>query len=699
MSAFFIRRPVFAWVLAIVVMLAGVLALKRLPVAQYPEIAPTTISISATYAGADAQTIENSVTRVIEQGLTGLDNLLYMSASSDASGEVEIRLTFSNNANADVAQMQVQNKLQLVTSQLPSVVQSTGLTVTKSSASFLMVVGFVSTDGKLRSIDLDDYVGSSLQDQIRRVPGVGNTQLFGSSYAMRIWLDPARLQQYALMPGDVETALRAQNAQVAAGQLGAQPARPGQQLNATVTAQSRLQTVAQFEDVIVKSASDGAVVRLKDVARIELGAENYTYASTYNGQPASSMGVMLATGANAIDTAKGVKTLIASLKGTLPAGVDVVYPYDTTPFVSLSIHEVVKTLCEAIVLVFIVMLVFLQNVRATLIPTLAIPVVLLGTFGVLAVFGYSINTLTMFAMVLAIGLLVDDAIVVVENVERVMSEENLEPREATLKSMREITGALIGIATVLSAVFVPMAFSSGSTGTIYRQFSVTIVTAMLLSVAVALILTPALCATILRRPQGHGEGHGAQRGFAGWFNRHFDRGSNVYRNGVSGMLARGKRFLAIFAALVVAMGWMFMRLPSSFLPVEDQGILLTAVQLPPGAMNARTQDVLKRVTDYYLNDEKDAVEGVMAIEGYGFGGSGQNAGMVFVRMKDFEKRSGATRERSVCCHRRRPGLCAAAAGYRRHGHFQRLRLLPGGHQRRGTRKTPSGARPVAGRGG
>ncbi|WP_322072199.1 efflux RND transporter permease subunit [Paraburkholderia bannensis] len=637
MSAFFIKRPVFAWVLAIVVMLAGLLALKRLPVAQYPEIAPTTISISATYAGADAQTIENSVTRVIEQGLTGLDNLLYMSASSDASGEVEIRLTFSNKANADVAQMQVQNKLQLVTSQLPSVVQSTGLTVTKSSASFLMVVGFVSTDGKLRSIDLDDYVGSTLQDQIRRVSGVGNTQLFGSSYAMRIWLDPARLQQYALMPGDVETALRAQNAQVAAGQLGAQPARPGQQLNATVTAQSRLQTVAQFEDVIVKSATDGAVVRLKDVARVELGAENYTYASTYNGKPASSLGVMLATGANAIDTAKGIKTLVASLKSTLPAGVEVVYPYDTTPFVSLSIHEVVKTLFEAIVLVFIVMLVFLQNVRATLIPTLAIPVVLLGTFGVLAVFGYSINTLTMFAMVLAIGLLVDDAIVVVENVERVMTEENLDPREATLKSMREITGALIGIATVLSAVFVPMAFSSGSTGTIYRQFSVTIVTAMLLSVAVALILTPALCATILRRSQTHG----TQHGFAGWFNRHFDRGSNAYRSGVAGMLGRGKRFLAIFVALVVAMGWMFMRLPSSFLPVEDQGILLTAVQLPPGAMNARTQDVLKRVTDYYLHDEKDAVEGVMAIEGYGFGGSGQNAGMVFVRLKDFEKRKSA----------------------------------------------------------
>ncbi|WP_042336933.1 efflux RND transporter permease subunit [Paraburkholderia ferrariae] len=637
MSAFFIKRPVFAWVLSIVVMLGGLLALERLPVAQYPEIAPTTISISATWAGADAQTLENSVTRVIEQGMTGLDNLQYMSATSDASGEVQIRLTFSSAASPDVAQMQVQNKLQLVTAQLPPVVQSTGLTVTKSSASFLMVVGFVSKDARLRSIDLDDYVGSTLQDRIRRVPGVGNTQLFGSSYAMRIWLNPHRLAQYSLMPGDVEATLRAQNAQVSAGQLGAQPARPGQQLNATVTAKSRLRTADQFADIIVKSAPDGAVVRLKDVARVELGAENYTYSSTYNGKPASSLGINLATGANALETAQGVKTLIDSLKPTLPAGVEVVYPYDTTPFVKLSIHEVVKTLFEAIALVFIVMLVFLQNWRATLIPTLAIPVVLLGTFGVLAVFGYSINTLTMFAMVLAIGLLVDDAIVVVENVERVMVEEQLSPLEATLKSMREISGALIGIATVLSAVFVPMAFFSGATGTIYRQFSVTLITAMLLSVAVALILTPALCATLLRRPQGHGATHG----FAGWFNRGFERGSLAYRGGVAGVLARSKRFLAVFVALVVAMGWMFMRLPTSFLPVEDQGIMMSTVQLPPGAMAGRTRDVLEQVADYYLKNEKDAVEGVMAIEGYGFGGSGQNAGMVFVRLKDFDARHGA----------------------------------------------------------
>ncbi|PRE77845.1 efflux RND transporter permease subunit [Burkholderia gladioli] len=634
MSEFFIRRPIFAWVLAITVMLGGLLALRTLPVAQYPEIAPTTISIFATYPGADARTVENSVTRVIEQGMTGVDNLQYMSASSESTGEVEIRLTFTNRADPDVAQMQVQNKLQLVTSQLPTIVQTSGLTVTKSSASFLMVVGFASTDGKLDSADLDDFVVSAMNDTIKRMPGVGNTQLFGAAYAMRIWLDPAKLHRYALMPGDIEDALRAQNAQVAAGQLGAQPAVPGQQLNATVTAQSRLQTPAQFGNVIVKSGADGAIVRLRDVARIELGAETYTYESRYNGMPASGLGVNLAPGANAIDTARAVKAAIASLSGTMPKGVQVFYPYDTTPFVTLSIEEVVKTLIEAVVLVFIVMFVFLQSVRATLIPALAIPVVLLGTLGVLALAGYSINTLTMFAMVLAIGLLVDDAIVVVENVERVMHEEGLSPREATRKSMREITGALVGIATVLSAVFVPMAFFSGSTGIIYRQFSVTIVTAMLLSVLVAMVLTPALCATLLKR----GEDHAARRGLAGWFNRHFDRGALAYRRGVRGVLARGRRFLLLFVMLVAVTGWMFVRLPGSFLPVEDQGTLITAVQLPAGAMRDRTEQVLSRVTDYYLKDERHAVDGVMTVAGYGFGGSGQNVGIAFIRMKDFKDR-------------------------------------------------------------
>ena len=636
MSAFFIRRPVFAWVIAIVVMLGGLLALRTLPVAQYPEIAPPTISIAATYPGADAATVENSVTRVIEQGMTGLDHLQYMNASSDSTGQVEIRLTFTNAANADVAQMQVQNKLQLVTSQLPSIVQSTGLTVTKSSASFLMVIGFVSTDGRLSATDLDDYVDSTLNDVIKRVPGVGNTQLFGSGYAMRIWLDPDRLAQHALMPGDIETAIKAQNTQVSAGQLGAQPARLGQQFNATVTAQSRLRTPEQFGAIIVKSATDGAVVRLRDVARIETGAQSYTDTSAYNGMPASGLGLNLATGANAIATAKAVRAAIDQLASTLPAGVKVVYPYDTTPFVQLSIHEVLKTLVEAIVLVFVVMLVFLQNLRATLIPALAIPVVLLGTLGVLAAFGYSINTLTMFAMVLAIGLLVDDAIVVVENVERVMREEGVSAREATLRSMKEITGALIGIATVLSAVFVPMAFFSGSTGVIYRQFSVTIVTAMLLSVLVALVLTPALCATLLKPSAGHA----ATRGFFGWFNRNFERGAQAYRGTVGHVLTRGRRFLVLFGVLTLAMFWMFGRLPSAFLPEEDQGILITTVQLPAGAMQDRTERVLAQVKEYYLKQEGDAVEGVMTVTGFGFGGSGQNVGIAFVRLEDFERRRG-----------------------------------------------------------
>ncbi|WP_175716704.1 efflux RND transporter permease subunit [Burkholderia anthina] len=637
MSEFFIRRPVFAWVIAIVVMLGGLLALRTLPLAQYPEIAPPTISILASYPGADAATIENSVTRVIEQGMTGLDNLQYMGASSDSSGQVEIRLTFATGTNSDVAQMQVQNKLQLVTSLLPSIVQSTGLTVTKSSASFLMVIGFVSTDGKLSSGDLDDYVNSSLNDSVKRVPGVGNTQLFGSSYAMRIWLEPNQLAKYALMPGDIEAAVRAQNTQVAAGQLGAQPARRGQQLNATVTARSRLHTPAEFGDIIVKSAADGSVVRLRDVARIEIGPESYAYASRYNGMPASGLGINLATGANAIATARAIKTEIGRLSGRLPRGVKVFYPYDTTPFVTLSITEVVKTLIEAIVLVFVVMLVFLQNVRATLIPALAIPVVLLGTLGVLAIFGYSLNTLTMFAMVLAIGLLVDDAIVVVENVERVMAEEGLSPYEATRRSMKEISGALIGIATVLSAVFVPMAFFPGSTGVIYRQFSVTIVTAMLLSVLVALILTPALCATLLKRANGHG----ATRGFFGWFNRTFDRSARGYRRGVAHVLSRGKRFLVLFVVLIAAMGWMFNRLPGSFLPNEDQGFVITSVQLPAGAMLDRTERVLDQVTHYYLNDEKDAVESVMTVAGFGFGGSGQNVALAFIQLKDFDQRRAA----------------------------------------------------------
>ena len=638
MSRFFIDRPIFAWVIAIVIMLGGLLALRTLPIAQYPQIAPTTVRISATYPGADASTVENSVTKIIEQGLTGIDNLDFMTSTSTSTGSSQITITFTSAANPDTAQVQVQNKLQLVTPLLPQIVQNNGLSVTKSSTGFLMVIAFVSTDGKLTATDLADYVSSALNDTLKRVDGVGDTQLFGSSYAMRIWMDPDKLAKYTLVPSDISAAIAAQNTQVSAGQLGGLPARPGQQLNATVTAQSRLQTPEQFRNIILKSDTDGSLVRLSDVATVELGAESYTTVSNYSGLAAAGLAINLATGANAISTSKAVQATIKRLSSTFPEGVEAVYPYDTTPFVQLSIEEVVKTLLEAIVLVFIVMFIFLQNFRATLIPTLAVPVVLLGTFGVLAVLGYSINTLTMFAMVLAIGLLVDDAIVVVENVERVMQEEGLSPKEATRKSMDEITGALIGIATVLSAVFVPMAFFGGSVGVIYRQFSVTIVTAMILSVIVALVLTPALCATVLRKPK---YGHGSQKGFFGWFNRNFDRGTQAYRNSAQGIIGRWKRFMLFFVAIVAVIVVMFIRLPSSFLPQEDQGILITAVQLPVGASQDRTLHVLNQVKDYYLTEEKDAVEGVFSIAGFSFSGQGQNVGLAFLRLKPFADRKAA----------------------------------------------------------
>ncbi|ESZ19348.1 efflux RND transporter permease subunit [Mesorhizobium sp. L2C084A000] len=656
MSVFFINRPIFAWVIAIVIMLGGLLALTSLPISQYPQIAPTTVNISATYPGADAQTVENSVTKVIEQGMTGIDNLDYMTATSTSTGSASITLTFTTAADPDTAQVQTQNKLQLVQSQLPQVVQSNGITVSKSSTGFLMVIGFVSTDGKMNSTDLADYVDATVNDTLKRVEGVGSTQLFGSGYAMRIWLDPDKLAKYALMPSDVASAIEAQNTQVSAGQLGGLPARKGQQLNATVTAKSRLQTAEQFRNIILKSQTDGSLVRLNDVATVELGAESYTTQANYNGKPAAGVAVNLATGANAINTAEAVRSTIARLSSTFPQGVEVVYPYDTSPFVRLSIEEVVKTLAEAIVLVFLVMFIFLQNLRATIIPTIAVPVVLLGTFGVLSLFGYSVNTLTMFAMVLAIGLLVDDAIVVVENVERVMQEEGLPPKEATRKSMHEITGALIGIATVLSAVFVPMAFFGGSTGIIYRQFSVTIVSAMVLSVLVALVLTPALCATILRPPKNHA----TQTGPFGWFNRVFDRGTLAYRDGSHGIINRSWRFLVVFLAIVVAVGWMFARLPSSFLPEEDQGILITSVQLPVGATHDRTERVLAEVTNHYLNQEKDVVDGVFTASGFGFGGAGQNVGIAFVRLKDFDLRKS-------------PASAAQAIAGRAMGAFSKIR--------------------------
>jgi multidrug efflux pump len=655
MPQFFINRPIFAWVIAIAIMLAGLLALNSLAISQYPQIAPPSVNITATYSGADAQTVENSVTKVIEQGMSGLDHLDYMTSSSTSTGRVSITLTFTNAANPDVAQMQVQNKLQLVTSQLPSVVQETGISVTKSTDSFLMVAAFVSSDGRLSSVDLADYIESTYNDTVKRIEGVGQTRLFGSAYAMRIWIDADKLAKFSLMPGDVTAAIKAQNAQVSAGQLGGLPARPGVQLNATVTARSRMQTPEEFRNIILKSAADGSIVRVGDVARVELGAQNYSASSSYNNMPATGLAVMLAAGANAISTAERVHAAIDSLSSTLPQGVEVTYPYDTTPFVRLSIKEVVKTLAEAIVLVFLVMLLFLQNIRATLIPTLAVPVVLLGTFGVLAALGYSINMLTMFAMVLAIGLLVDDAIVVVENVERVMQEEGLSPKEATEKSMREITGALIGIATVLSAVFVPMAFFGGSVGVIYRQFSVTIVSAMVLSVLVAMILTPALCASILRRPHDHG----ASRGLFGWFNRAFERTTIGYRAGAGGVVARPARFLAAFVAMVVVMGVLFVRLPSSFLPDEDQGVLFTIVQLPVGAPSERTAKVLEQVTNHFLTAEKDAVDGVLSVNGFSFSGEGQNVGMAFVKLKPFEERVN-------------PRLKAQAIGMRAMGAFSKI---------------------------
>ena len=655
-SAFFIDRPIFACVIAIVVMLGGLLALTGLPVSQYPEIAPPTIQITAAYPGADARTVENSVTKIIEQGMTGLDHLDYMTSTSTSTGQADITLTFTNAANPDVAQMQVQNKLQLVTALLPTMVQSNGLTVTKSSSAFLMVVGFVSTDGKMTATDLSDYVKSALNDTLKRVEGVGNTQLFGSGYAMRIWLDPDRLAEYALIPSDVASAIQAQNAQVSAGQLGGLPARRGQQLNATVTAQSRLQTPKQFREVILKSAADGSLVRIGDIATVELGAEDYVSASTYNGAPATGLAVNLATGANAVRTAAAVKAAIDRLAPTFPEGMKVVYPYDTTPFVKISIEQVTHTLIEAIVLVFLVMLAFLHNIRATLIPTLAVPVVLLGTFGVLAVAGYSINTLTMFAMVLAIGLLVDDAIVVVENVERIMREEGLSPREATVKSMTEITGALIGITTVLSAVFVPMAFFGGSVGVIYRQFSVTIVSAMALSVGVALILTPALCATLLRPPRPDAEKAGLFR----WFDRNMERGADAYRDGASAVLRRPRRGFAALAVMMVAAAALFTRLPSSFLPQEDQGYLMVSVQLPVGATSDRTERALDRVTRYFLDRESKAVDGVMTVRGFAFSGLGQNVGMAFVGLRDFSERKASDLSATAVTER----ATAALAGIR-----------------------------------
>lgn len=646
MATFFIRRPVFAWAIAIVIMLGGALAITTLSISQYPDIAPTTVRISSSYNGASAETVEKSVTSIIEDGMTGLDDLTYMTSSS-STGRSTVTLTFGNSILPDIAQVQVQNKLQLVQSQLPDVVQQQGISVTRSTSSILMVGALVSVDSKRSSVDLGDIFATSIEDQVQRLEGVGSINVFGSGYAMRVWLDPFKLNKYQLTTADVTSAIEVQNTQVSVGSLGAQPVAQGQQLTVTMTAQSQLTTVDDFERIILKVEQDGATVRLSDVARVEIGQESYGGSSRYDSLPAAGFAVNLATGANAIDTAALVKAELTRVAGGLPEGVEIQYPYDTTPFVELSIEKVVHTLIEAIVLVFVVLLVFLQNFRATLIPMIAVPVVLLGTFGILALTGYSINTLTMFAMVLAIGLLVDDAIVVVENVERIMDEEGLSPLEATEKSMGEITGAIIGIALVLTAVFIPMAFFGGSTGIIYRQFSITIVSAMLLSAVVAIVLTPALCATMLK-PIDH---HKKKRGIGAWFNRNFDRTTTGYVGTVGYLLKRPLRLTVMFLLVVGGCAFLFTRLPSSFLPQEDQGVLMTIIQTPVGATTARTEEVVKQIEKFYLGQEKDNVDAVFGALGFSFNGTGQNNAIVFTKLKDFELRKGAGQSAAEIMHR------------------------------------------------
>ncbi|MBS8239870.1 AcrB/AcrD/AcrF family protein [Marinobacter lipolyticus] len=635
MAQYFIDRPIFAWVIAIILMLAGSLAIYNLPVEQYPTVAPPEVTISANYPGASAEAVENSVTQVIEQEMNGIDNLLYMSSTSDSSGNAQTRLTFAAGTDPDIAQVQVQNKLQLATPRLPQVVQQQGVQVSKSSDTFLMVLAFTSSDGSMSRADIADYVGANVEDVIARVQGVGQTQLFGSQYAMRVWLDPNRLNEFNLTPTDVTSAIQVQNNQVAGGQLGGTPSVEAQQMNASIIVQTLLETPEEFGEILLKVTPEGSEVLLRDVARIELGSEGYATEGRFNGKAAAGLGINLASGANALDTAERVRARIDELQAYFPDSLEVAFPYDTTPFVEISIMEVVKTLFEGIALVFLVMYLFLQNFRATLIPTIAVPVVLLGTFGVMYAFGFSVNTLTMFGMVLAIGLLVDDAIVVVENVERVMAHEGLGPVEATRKSMGQITGALVGIALVLSAVFVPMAFFPGSTGAIYRQFSITIVSAMALSVLVALILTPALCATMLRPHKGD---HHSKGGFFGWFNRSFDKATGRYTGRVEKIIGRWGRYLLIYVAVVGVLAFTFMRLPSSFLPDEDQGILLAQVQLPVGSSQAQTIDVLEKMEHHFLVNEAEAVESMFSVAGFSFSGRGQNSGLAFVRLKDWSER-------------------------------------------------------------
>jgi multidrug efflux pump len=658
MARFFIDRPIFAWVIAILIMVAGAISMTRLPISRYPTIAPPSVTISAAYPGASARAVEDSVTQVIEQAMTGLDGLLYIASTSESNGLSTITLTFDSGVNPDTAQVQVQNKLAVATPSLPQIVQTQGITVSKANPSFLMVMGFVSEDGSMDQRDIADYVRATVTDPISRINGVGNVRLFGARYAMRIWLDPGKLDTYKLTPAEIIAAIRAQNAQVAVGQLGGTPAVPGQQLNATVTAQERLQTPEQFRAIVVRSRPDGSLLRLGDVARVELGAEDYSNIARYNGRPSAGVAISLATNANALATAQAIESLIKEMQPTFPKGLKAVVPFDTTPFVLASIKEVVKTLLEAVLLVFLVMYLFLQNFRATLIPTIAVPVVLLGTFAVLLALGYSINMLTMFAMVLAIGLLVDDAIVVVENVERLMSEEGLTPLEATRKSMDQITGALVAVGMILAAVFVPMAFLGGSTGVIYRQFSATIVSAIALSVLVAIVLTPALCATMMTRiEKGH---HASEAGFFGWFNRVFDRGNAGYQKSVRALTSRPKRYFAVFLAMSAVMLVLFLRIPTAFLPAEDQGVLFAQVQAPVGATQERTMEVMKQIESHFLETEKEAVVSLFTVQGFSFGGFGQNTGVAFVSLKNWSERT-------------TPELSVQAVAGRAMGRFMQIR--------------------------
>ncbi|HRB56870.1 MAG TPA: multidrug efflux RND transporter permease subunit AdeJ [Acinetobacter johnsonii] len=640
MAQFFIHRPIFAWVIALVIMLAGILTLTKMPVAQYPTIAPPVVTIAATYPGASAQTVENTVTQIIEQQMNGLDGLRYISSNSAGNGQASINLNFEQGIDPDIAQVQVQNKLQSATALLPEDVQRQGVKVTKSGASFMQVLAFYSPDGSLSGADINDYVNSNISEPLSRVAGVGELQVFGGQYAMRIWLDPAKMNSLQVTPSDIAAAIRAQNAQVAVGQLGGAPSVQGQVLNATVNAQSMLQTPEQFKNIFLKNTSSGAQVRLSDVARVELGSDNYQFDSKFNGKAAGGVAIKLATGANALDTAAAVEKRLSELRKNYPNGLKDQLAYDTTPFIKLSIESVVHTLIEAVVLVFIVMFLFLQNWRATIIPTLAVPVVVLGTFAVINIFGFSINTLTMFAMVLAIGLLVDDAIVVVENVERVMQEEHLDPVAATEKSMQQISGALVGITSVLTAVFVPMAFFAGTTGVIYRQFSITLVTAMILSLIVALTFTPALCATLLKQHDPNkAESNNIFARFFRWFNSSFEKLSVKYQGGVNRM-THHKVFSGVVYLLVIAgLVGLYKALPSSFLPDEDQGVVMTLVQLPPSASLERTDKVITTMTDYFMNKEKEHVESIFTVSGFSFTGVGQNAGLAFIKLKDWSERT------------------------------------------------------------